>query len=117
MPRAGENGPILASTPVEGVKGFGFRQTTLRPLEEVFPDGSRLYESGVMMSPLREDVSILLVPFEKGVTFEDGTTEKRVGYNEFDDVGCTLVRWLVPADVSGPWHPIKVYQSNHIISD
>lgn len=115
--RAGsETGPILDSTPIWGVEGFGSNHTWLHDIDTL-PDGSTLYEIGIIMAPLRDTISLKVSSLGGGITFDDGTLEKTFTSEEFDETGVRTVRMLTPpGSRTGPSHNVALYQNGILIA-
>ena len=108
--RLGQNGPILGSSPISGFRLFSGYDTEVYVVEQ-YPDGSKLVEMGIVMSPLQSDVIVNLRLIVAGVMFEDGTIEKNLTAKDFDELGATTVRFIVPPEaVTSVCHRIQVYE-------
>jgi PA14 domain len=77
-----EFGPMVAQQEVDE---FDLHTTASKyiVLLKTYPDGSRLAEGTLVMTPLVRDLDVTLSAWIAGVTFEDSTTVKKVTTNAF----------------------------------
>ncbi len=113
--RLGENGPVLDSVGVEGIRLLSSWETNVRVLGAL-PDGSRLVEMTTILSPLPEDIEVHLRIFVGGVVFDDGTIERVLTPEDFDELGQTTVRFIMPAwAITSSCHRTYVYQNGELV--
>ena len=92
------NGPIAAAVRADSLRLFG-APDTYNKLIERYPDGSRLVETMVILSPVFTNVTVQLSVIVGGVTLDDGTTSRCLTPSDFDALGQRTVRFLMPAGV------------------
>lgn len=108
-------GAIIDSVSVESFRLFSSWETYARIIEEL-PDGTKLVEMLLILSPVPPDLSIQLEIFAGGVLFDDGTTTRWLSKDDFDVLGQTTVRFIMPEDaVSSVCHRTNVYQNGQLI--
>ena len=113
--RLGRDGPILASTRVEGFRLSGGMETYLRQLGR-YPDGSDMIEAMLILSPVLPDITVDLQVLVSGVTFDDGTVTRTLTASDFDALGICRVRFIRAAGViTSVCHTTKVYQNGKLI--
>ncbi|MCW5553211.1 MAG: hypothetical protein KIS67_13760 [Verrucomicrobiae bacterium] len=113
--RLGVDGPILASTPVEGFRLFNCYDTYLKYVH-IYPDGSQLVEEALVLSPVLPNVTVQIHIIVSGVVFEDGTVTKTLTAADFDELGIYRVRYVRAAGVkSSVCHVTKAYQGDVLI--
>jgi hypothetical protein len=109
--RLDEEGPILANTEVRPINIYSTVETYVH-LIETYPDGSQLIETGIVISPIVEDVTIRLELFVGGVTFEDGTVVKTLTAEEFDELGIYRARFIRGSGVdTSICHLLQAFQN------
>jgi hypothetical protein len=113
LARLGTNGPVLASTVIEGFRLFSTYDTYLRYVH-FYRDRSQLIEGAFILSP-REIVStgitVDLSIFVSGSTFEDGTLTKTLVPSNFDELGICRVKFVRAAKVKTTvCHTTRAYQ-------
>ena len=107
-----ENGPIIA---MAAPKPFALQSSgeTYVACEEHYEDGTRLYEMPIIVSPVLPDTEVRVRIFVAGVLFDDGTTEKRLRPEDFDERGICRVYFLKhAAATTSVCHTLQVYQNN-----
>lgn len=108
--RLGQNGPILGSSSISGFRLFSGYDTEVYVVQE-YPDGTRLVEMGIVMSPVQSNVIVNLRIIVGGVMFDDGTVEKNLTAKDFDELGATTVRFILPPQaVTSVCHRITAYE-------
>ena len=108
--RLGNGGPILDSTTANGFRVFGATDT-YNQIIETYPDGSRLVETMVILSPVLPDLKVQLRIIVGGVMFDDGTTYKELSAADFDALGQYKLRFLMPENVvTANCHRITIMQ-------
>jgi len=116
LARLGTNGPVLASTVVEGFRLFNCYDTYLRYVH-IYPDGSQTIEEAFVLTPMPSNgISVTVRIIVSGVTFEDGTLTKTLTPADFDSLGVCRVRYLRAAGVkTGVCHVTKAYQNGMLV--
>lgn len=99
LARLGTNGPVLASTQVQGFDVWSGDQAYTK-IVQVYPDGSQLVEMLMISSPVETNVVFVLQPIVSGVVFEDGTMLKTLTSTNFDVLGQCPVRFIRPASAT-----------------
>jgi hypothetical protein len=115
LARLGTNGPVLSAVSLAGTRVYTDDQTYLQ-LVATYPDGTRVVETVVVADNLPPGAFIELDIFVGGVTFEDGTTVKRLTAADFDSLGQCKVRFLWPAgSITSVCHTVTVYQGDDTV--
>lgn len=96
LSRLGNGGPVLASASANGFQVFA-APDTYNMVVQTYPDGSRLVESMVILSPMPPDVTVEIAVLAGGVTLDDGTTFRQLTPADFDSLGQYKVRFILPA--------------------
>lgn len=117
--RLGLNGPVIA---VQEVEEFDLttQATNYVGVIETFPDGSKLIKTNLIMLPKILGIQVDLHVFVAGVFFDDGTLDKTIMTDDFDNSSPALYeyRMIKNANVTvGACHTIKIYQNNVQIGD
>ncbi len=113
--RVSTNGVILDSAKAQGLRIYSSTETYVYLLE-TYPDGSQLFETLVVMSPVVADVTVRLEIITGGVTFDDGTVVKELTSTDFDTLGQKTVRFVRAAGVQGSvCHFLQAYQGSVLI--
>lgn len=108
----GTNSPVLTTDSVQGFRLWSGFETGLRVLS-TDEDGTQLIEMGIVMSPLRDNVTVNIGVRAAGILFDDGTTQRVLSKQDFDALGQVNVRFLRPASVqTSACHVLKVYQGS-----
>jgi hypothetical protein len=111
--RNGESGPIFDSVDVKGFRLFTTRDTYARRID-ILPDGTYLVEILLILSPVVEDVRVNVRVIVGGIVFDDGTIEKVLGPEDFDELGQAKIRFIKPKEaLTSVCHRIYVYQDEH----
>lgn len=114
--RVVSTGAILDSVEVENFRLFSSWETYLEEVE-LLPDGSRLVEMMVILSPVPRDVEVRLDIVVGGVLFDDGTLQRVLHPQDFDEVGQATVRFIMPKEaVTSICHRTSIYQDGALIS-
>ncbi len=95
--RIGHEGPVLDRLDIQ-VLGPLSTSSTYVQVVQTLPDGTRIVETPVIFDYFIPGIEIRLSIFVAGVLFEDGTTEKILTEEDFDEMGVCKVRFLYPAD-------------------
>ena len=96
--RLGPSGPIVAAVRALGLRLFAAPDTYNSVIER-YPDGSRLVETMQVLSPLLTNVTVQINIIVGGVTFDDGTVYRELTASDFDALGQSKVRFLMPVGV------------------
>jgi hypothetical protein len=113
--RLGEDGPIMDSKVVE-VMEIEFLPTYTTQVIEEFPDGTMLVENYIALSYVPEGLMIYLKIFVAGYTFEDGTIEKWLTADDFDEFGVCKYRLIKsPEARTGVCHNVSIYQDGILL--
>jgi len=96
LSRLGSDGPILASASANGFRVYA-APDTYNQVIETYPDGSRLVETMVILSPMLPDLTVQIRVLAGGVTLDDGTTIRDLTSADFDSLGQCKVRFLLPS--------------------
>jgi PKD repeat protein len=113
--RLGEDGPIQAATTVTPLVATvsNVRFTTL----EVFEDNSAMVEGVIALTEVPDDLRIHLKIFVAGITFDDGTIERWVTADDFDENGIYRYRFIRDEGAyAGNCHTIKFYQGDDYLN-
>jgi chitodextrinase len=113
--RLGEDGPIMdvaKITPITANVSNDYFVTI-----EEYDDGSQLVEGTIVLSEVPEDLVIYLRIFISGITFDDGTIERWVTADDFDENGVYRYRFIRAAGAyAGNCHYIKFYQDDEYLN-
>jgi hypothetical protein len=96
LSRLGTGGPILASASANGFRVFA-APDTYNHVVETYPDGSRLVEAMVIVSPMLPDLTVQIRVLAGGVMLDDGTTFRALTATDFDSLGQYKIRFILPA--------------------
>ena len=108
--RLGTNGPVLTNTPAEGFRLYSSSETGVFVVE-TYPDGSRLVEMVLVLSPVRPQVAVHVDIIVGGITFDDGSLSKILQPADFGELGEARVRFIHPADAeTSVCHKTRAYQ-------
>lgn len=121
--RLGSDGPVIAYRPIDS---FMLETTAKRvvPVEETYPDGSRLCFAALIQSPHVGGLVIKMNCFKSGVTFEDGQVNKTISTSEFTSIPSFIrgearyvYRLIMAGSVSGGvCHSFVAYQNSVQVS-
>ena len=92
--RISQNGPILDNASVRGISWYSSALDSFVILN-TYDDGSRLVEGRISMSYIPADFALDINIFVGGVTFEDGTVNKRITAADFDSSGEVRFRFIM----------------------
>ncbi len=113
--RLGGNGPVLDNAKIAGVVYNTSAYGTVNVVE-TFADGSKLIEIVISISDIPSDLSVALHVFVGGVTFDDGTIDRIVTANDFNELGQYRYRLIKGPDVkSSVCHTTLIYQGTTFI--
>jgi hypothetical protein len=113
--RLHSGGPILDQALVTGISTSSNNRTAIELLQ-IYPDGSRLIGTPIMLSEITPDTRIEVEIFVNGVTFEDGTTLQIFTAEDFDEFGRIYVKFLVPAGLqTSHCHRIHLYRGDNYL--
>jgi len=108
--RLGTNGPVVAQAAVHGFQLYSGYETGVRRLE-TYEDGSELVEMGLILSPMRPELTVRVDLHVGGVVFEDGTITKQLTVTNFDELGQASIRFIRPATAkTSVCHRTRIYQ-------
>ena len=115
--RLGRDGPIIDNVAVNGLRIFSTVETYVRVIE-TYEDGSELIETGIVMSPVVNGVTVRLEIIVGGITFDDGTVLKELTSEDFDELGQAAVRFVRGAGVNtSVCHLLRAYQGSVLIGE
>jgi hypothetical protein len=107
--RLGPQGPVLASAEIKGFQLASGSATGVQVVR-TYEDGSQLIEMGLVMSPVRAEVTVKVRLIVAGVMFEDGTIEKTFTAQDFNELGEASVRFIRPQEArSSVCHNIEAF--------
>jgi hypothetical protein len=108
--RLGTNGPVLANAAIEGFQFYSSSQVYVQVTEKM-EDGAKIVDMGMVLSPVRPDLSVRMNIFVGGVIFEDGTVSKELISTDFNALGEASVRFYKPPGTpTSVCHHTKIYQ-------
>ncbi|MDA3874671.1 MAG: hypothetical protein PF795_12020, partial [Kiritimatiellae bacterium] len=120
----GEGGGILARLPGEGaildstrvdVVTNHSREQTSNQVVETFDDGSVLVEAYIRLSHIPDDLSVKIHVFKSGVTLDDGTVNRILTADDFDEFGRYRFFMIRSPDVNGGnCHRISLSQAGEV---
>lgn len=114
--RLGDDGPILDSEEIEVIEISSSSSSGGVQVIETFEDGTVLIENSIVLSEVPDDISVYLKIFVGGHTFEDGTIEKWLTKDDFDEFGVAKYRILRDEGAStGVCHKIEIYQDGVLL--
>jgi hypothetical protein len=106
---------ILSSTSAQGFRLFGAADTYNNVVER-YSDGSRLVEVGLVLSPIVPNATLHVSMLAGGITFDDGTIVRDVSANDFDILGESKLRFLMPASAeTANCHTISVTDDGVVV--
>ena len=113
--RLGNQGPILGGAKADSFRLFATPDTYNTVIQH-YSDGSQLVETMDILSPLLPDLSLQLKIIVGGVTFDDGTLVHDVTAGDFDPLGESVIRFLMPAWVqTANCHTVQVFQGDVLV--
>ena len=113
--RTSPEGPILDSVEVESFRLFSSWETYARVVDTL-PDGTKVVEMMMILSPVPEDVRVRLEIFVGGILFDDGTLERWLEPEDFDELGQVTFRFIMPEEaITSVCHRTYVYQDDVLI--
>src|SRR5690606_21442848 len=105
-------GPILDSVEAESFRIFSSWET-YATVVETLPDGSKVVEIMMVVSPVPDDIRIFVEIYVGGILFEDGTIERWILPQDFDDLGQVILRFIMPENAtSSVCHRTYVFQND-----
>jgi len=115
----GSNGPAIA---VQEIDDFDLTTQAINYIGviDVFADGSQLIKTNLIMIPKITGLQVDLHIFVSGVTHEDGTLDKTIMTDDFDNSSPALYEYRMIKNLgvtTGACHTIKIYQNNVQIGD
>ena len=115
--RIATNGPILASTRLDG---FWIQSAVDSHVwvVETYPDGSMLIQDTLVAKKVPPSVAIEIRPIIAGVTFDDLSLDRWIGSADLDPLGQYTFGLLRPASVQASvCHTIKAYQDGVLLGE
>ena len=109
MARLGSQGPILGAAQAGGFQFYGAPQT-YNYVMEIYPDGSMLVQTLLVLSPVPSDISAQVEIVVAGVTFEDGSTSQTLTASDFDALGQAQLSFIMPSNTPANCHIVNLYQ-------
>ena len=107
--RSSEEGSVLQSIPVRGIKVRDGEDTSTMYVQD-FSDGSYQVDMPSVVSSTYPDVIVQYNIFISGVTFEDGTISKDVLPEEYDAFGQAVVNFIKTGTSGSNCHRTSVFQ-------
>ena len=113
-------GPVVA---LQEVDEFTLRSqaTMYIAVVETFPDGSKLLQTNLEMTPKVENLVVRMHIIIRGVTFEDSTLDMEINTSDFT-YDAASGKWLYPyrmiasPDIqTGSCHDIAIYQGSDLV--
>ena len=110
--RAGDDGPIFSSVTLQGTQIDGVGDTYFTR-SEVYDDGTTLMDLIVVAHPVVDNLELRFKIFLAGVIFEDGTTDKTLTSEDFNELGEATVRFVntPTAPKTAACHHVDVYEN------
>ena len=91
-------------------------QNTRIEVVEYYNDGAALVEVDFVMSNPPADLRLVVRIFVGGITFDDGSIEKTLTVSDFDEVGRTTLKFIMPFEaISSVCHRIYVYNGDEFL--
>jgi len=113
--RIGTNGPVVAGIATEGFRLYSGYETAVRRIE-TYDDGSELVEMGLVMSPLRANLTVRIDVLVGGVIFDDGTLTRSLASTDFNELGQAKVRFIRPPTFkTSVCHTTRIYQGTTLL--
>lgn len=110
--RIGEAGPILATVPTNGEWLRAVVEGKL-VIEKTYPDGAVLMTNRIFVSNITENTKVRIHIFKSGVVLDDGTVERIITKEDFDEFGRYSFSMIRPASVEGSTcHNIFLYEGD-----
>ncbi len=101
LARLGNNhGPVIASTRVQGIQFAVPPDTSLKRVGS-YADGSQAIEGTYVLSPALPGLDVTFSLVRSGVAFSDGTINKTLNANQFDELGIAKQNFIRAAGVDG----------------
>ena len=114
--RTGQDGPILKAVDAPASQIY-MAQDTYMTILETLPDGTRLVESMIILSPKRPGHSVKLEIIVGGVLFDDGTRVKTLAEEDFDELGQAKIFFLWPPNAkSATCHKASLWYLDHKVA-
>ena len=110
--RLGEDGPVLHSQAIRGLRAAKTSATSYR-LVERYEDDTALYEVAVVLTDLYPEVEVHVDIFVGGVLFDDGSSYKVLTAEDFNELGVAYVRFIRPGSAkTSICHRTLIYESD-----
>jgi hypothetical protein len=114
--RVGKDGPIIATTMVQGME-FHMPSETLLTYVSTRDDGSDIIDGEYALSPVIPGISVNFHIATGGVTFDDGTINKTLNASDFSDAGACHLRFIRAAGHHGSiCNMAKIYYNGVLIN-
>ena len=110
--RAGTNGPVCSSAPVQGLRIYRTSDTYMKTIS-VDAQGNQLIETAVVVKSARPvpQLRITLQVITAGVTFDDGTLSKELTASDINELGVARIRLrIAPSVDTSVCHILRAYQ-------
>jgi len=117
LARLGENGPILDSLNLRGIKAYGATQTWFHTVNPLLEDGSILMKMGVIGDSLFDNVEFHVDIFLPGIYINDGSRKaifKKEDLNDIQEGELTLIK-TESARKTAACHHINIYQDGEFV--
>lgn len=83
---------------------------------DYYDDGAALVEVDFVLSDIPPDLRVVVRIFVGGITFEDGSIEKVLTAADFDEVGRTTLKFIMPFEAtSSVCHRIYIYSGDEFL--
>lgn len=113
--RVGGNGPIIASSAIQGVRLAIPPETSLKIVGRL-DDGSQIIEGTYLLAPTLPSLTLGIHIATGGVTFDDGTIDKLLKPADFNAVGLCRIRFVRAPNLDGSvCHVCQVYDNGVLI--
>ncbi|MDT8392055.1 MAG: LamG-like jellyroll fold domain-containing protein [Lentisphaeria bacterium] len=111
LARLGDDGPVMASTDIQSIAYEGGMKSRNYDVIQTFDDGSTLGEMRLVLGTVPPDLVIKIKIIVSGVTFEDGTTQRTVTADDFNELGEYRYRMIKSAEtLTSVCHTVSAFQ-------
>lgn len=115
--RSTDDGSVLDSIEVESFRLFSTWET-YSEVVDTLPDRTKLVETMMILSPVPQDVRVKIRITVGGILFDDGSIERWLSFEDFDDLGQITFRFIMPKEaVTSVCHRTYIYQGNLLIGE
>ena len=109
------DGAVLDHLALEAFR-LASNQETRIEVTDYYDDGAALVEVDFVLSEIPEDLQVVVRIFAGGITFDDGSIEKILTAADFDSVGRTTLKFIMPFEsVGSVCHRIFVYSGDELL--